>query len=323
MFIPNEIWRHVFSFLLKENHLFIFNFTREMIILGNYDKDEIDKLFNDAIIKNFKITNVPFFHYCIKERKSILKCKIFLDNINNLNFINDSYLFESTSIYNILNHSIKSNNFILLKWLRINYKSIDNTKLCYFAIENNNLEMLRFFRERDEPLPWDETCCMIAVKNNNYKILRYLRSGNNLCPWDEQCCWYATKNNNFQILKFLRRKNNPCPLNKNCALEATKNNNLQILKYLKSQINLYPIDKKCTYYAVKNNNLEMLKFLREGNYPCHWDDWCCYISFYNDNLEILRFLREGNDPCPWSTFCYLKENRSVEILKFVEEENLF
>jgi len=235
------------------NSLYIFDLKENSFVT----EDMIKK----SIIENFEISNFPFFDFCRENNKSILETKIFLDNINILNSIDDSYLCKYDYSYKIdydeymeneflnyqylngslLEYSVKTNNIKLMEWILFNrFNDIKN--LCYFAVSNNNLEMLRFFRERNEPYPWDESCCCQAISKNNLEILKYLRSFNNPCPWD----------------------------------------------------------KTCTRKASTINNLEMLRFLREGNDPCPWDDWCCCDAISKNNLEMLKFLREGNDPCPWN-----------------------
>jgi len=277
--IPLDVWRHIFSLKLKDDPLFIFEFTKEIIILGEYmkDKNEIREMVKNAIIRNFELTKVTFFDYCLKNNKEhILSSKIFLDNINVLNSIDDCLLFIrhitwfTLNNYDFIKYIIIENNTILVEWLIIKKKDINiNLSFCNYAARNNNLKMLKFLREKNNPCPWSEWCVYEAVRYNNFEMLRFLREGNDPCPWDRNCCQQAILNNNLEILKFMREGNDPCPWHEDCAPSA-----------------------------VKNNNLEMLRFLREGNDPCPWDKKeCLKICIENNNLEMLRLLREGNDPC--------------------------
>jgi hypothetical protein len=321
--IPVDVWRHIFSLKLKDDPLFIFDFTREIIILGDYMKNEIREMVKNAIIRNFELTKVSFFNYCLGNNKEyILKSKIFLNNIEVLNSIDDSFLF----LYNIYNSNFLEyitikNNMILIEWLINKKKNLD---LCRLAIRYNNLKMLRFLRERNDPYHWNKNCTYYAFKNNNLEMLSFLRSGNDPCPWDRYCCWKAVENNNLEMLQFLRKGNDPCPWYELCTCDAVKNNNLEILKFLREGNDPCPWNDNCCWKAVENNNLEMLQFLRKGNDPCPWHELCTWYAVKNNNLKMLKFLREGNDPCPWDKNECLQiciENNNLEMLKFINSQN--
>jgi len=279
--IPSELWRHIFSLKLESNPLFIFNFTREMIILGEYKKNEFSEIIKNAIIRNFKKQKVPFFNFCLEktdlenDKFSILKSKIFLSNINILNSIDDCYLFLGdinkidihTRDKNFLNYIFTNNNIELIKYLIFK----NNINACYFAARNNNVKILRFIKKEIESCQyyeWNEIhSCHWACFNDNLEMLKILREGNKPSPWDKYCCNAACyNNNNLEMLMFLREGNDPCPWHEDCC-----------------------------YRACCNNNLEMLMFLREGNDPCPWDKEKCIMSCdrkkYPKILEWINFQK--------------------------------
>jgi hypothetical protein len=271
-YIPVDIWRHIFSLKLRDEPLFIFNFTREIIILGEYKKNEFSNMIKDAIIRNYEITNVPFFDFVIyKDYRYayILECKMFLCNLNILNSILDSHLCNFYNIYEnfVIMYLVRNNNLKLLRWIKSNKdckdKYIFNEDCCSTAIHKNNLEMLRLLRDGNDPCPWNEWSAVCAVINNNLEMLRFMREGNNPCPWDKDCCFAAIYNNNLEILTFLREGNNPCPWDISCFLRA-----------------------------IENNNLEILRFMREGNDPCLWDISCLSL-LKNISPEILKYLDDS------------------------------
>jgi hypothetical protein len=186
--IPVDIWRHIFEMKLKDEPLFIFNFTREMILLGDYKIEEIGEMIKKSIIRNLEITKVPFFDFC-KRRKNqyILESKIFLNYINILDSIKNNHLSRRDYFYKMSNYqyssdeyfdgsiceyAIKNNNIKLLKWLISKCKNREN--ICFFAIKHNNLEILRFLIEQNDPFPLDKNCFKKAMYNNNAEIIKYI-----------------------------------------------------------------------------------------------------------------------------------------------------
>jgi hypothetical protein len=247
--IPEDVWRIIFSILLSDNHLFVFKFTREIILLANYTKSETEEMIKNAIILNFEITKVPFFDYCMENNQNILINKTFLNHLNALNSINDKYLckldysyrsekdieyrnleykikhlygIKEEMRYSILEYSIKNNNFKLIEWISSKTKENKENKeknFCFFAVKYNNLKMLEYFRKNN--FPFDEFCCSRAVLNNNLEILRFLRENENMpCPWDKGCCYLAVRNRNFEMLKYLRSQNPPCEWEKESHLKS-------------------------------------------------------------------------------------------------------
>jgi len=219
-FVPADVWRIIFSIILRDDHVFIFKFTKEMIILANYTKSETEEMIKKSIIRNFEIAKVPFFDYCIKNNRDILKSKIFLKHLNVLNSINDKYLCKfnysyrssKNSEYSILEYSIRTLNHSMIEWLSNKVKKEDESieNFCYFAVKYNNLKLLqKFINELN--YPFDHWCCLQAVKNNNLEILRFLReSEKEAYRWDESYCSEAVKNINLEILQYLRSQNPPC-----------------------------------------------------------------------------------------------------------------
>jgi hypothetical protein len=44
----------------------------------------------------------------------------------------------------------------------------------FFAIKHNNLEILRFLIEQNDPFPLDENCFKKVMYNNNGEIIKYI-----------------------------------------------------------------------------------------------------------------------------------------------------
>jgi len=208
-----------------------------MILLGEYIKNEFLIMIKNSIIRNFEIIKVPFFDYCLCKigNRHILKHKIFLENLNVLTDIEDSFLYDD--IDSLIRYIINYKNLKLLKWSKEKFRDFEEFDLfCDFACKYNNLEMLKFLREGNDPCPWDEHCTKEVTYGNNLEMLKFLREGNDPCPWDESCCYWACRNNNLEMLQFLRSVNDSCPWNKRECIElCIKNNNSKILEWIKTQ----------------------------------------------------------------------------------------
>jgi len=291
--IPVDLWRYIFEMKLKDDRLFIFDFTKEMILLGDYKIEEIEKMVKNAIIQNFEITEVPFFEYLMftSDKIYISKSKIFLDYINVLNSIEDYYYIYPTWNYyfdnfddrihshrdyliwskeeiSILEYIFQTNNKIFLNFLIDKYNSeIDFDTYYNFVLKHENLEILKILKE----------------KNKDYRPKEYHYS---------ECCYI----NNLEILKNLANEKDGC---------------------------IWYLNIKSIYWMVSNNNLEMLRFIREGNNRYQWDEKDCWWACWYSNLEILKFIRNENDPCPWDKEACIKlchnKNRS-NILEWINAQ---
>jgi hypothetical protein len=297
--LPGDIIRHTFKILLNETPLEIFNFTKEWFESGEYEENEIPEMIKNAIIQNFELTKVPFFHYCTKNNQSVFISELFLDNLNVLKSIKNNYLYKGYSGL-FFKHIIKSKNFKLIDWIRVQHFE-KCYSLCQYACAENDLEMLRFLRDGNPSFPIkDEICFVYAIGNGNFEMLEYLCKEINPCKWDDFCYMEAMKSNDLKMLKFLKGLNNSVPWCKYCTLRVVYYDNLEMLRFMREGNEPSPWHDNCCLQAIQNNNLEMLKFLRERNDPCPWDEWCCWYAAKNNNFQILKFLRRKNNPCPWN-----------------------
>jgi hypothetical protein len=324
--LPVDIWRHSFKLLLEKFPLYIFKFTKEIILLGEYTKEEIQAMIKASIIRNYEINNLSFIlSYLVEDGgngyKTILKSKIFLENLDLIKSMEYFYLFPSIEnhLNFVLRKIIESNNFILFEWFLSLNKFPNHKMYSYYVTASNNLEMLRYLKDHNFPI--DINCCPAAISNNNLEILKIIVDENDPSLINEFWFLKAVELNNVEMVKILSNGNKKCSWGKECCLEAIHNNNLEMLKVLRSGNKPCPWDKiRCSLEAVSNNNLEILRFIRKGKDPCPWDEACCYEAVCNNNIEILRFLRSGSNPCPWGdkNFC-IKKAKSKEMIKFIKE----
>jgi hypothetical protein len=227
--LPVDIWRHSFELSLKENPLNIFNFTNEMLmLLAGYKQNEIESLLKKIIIENYKKEENEFIVFCIEENQSVLESKMFWDNIEVINSIKKRFIVYPCDDEPI-RYCVKNNNFKLFDWLN-SQNLINKNNVCFQAVTYKNYEFLRFVEKYN--FPKSKGCIWAAVNKNDLEMIRFLRERNDPFPWDEDSTLQAAMNNNLEILKYLRSGNDPCKLNPSCARFAGENKNFEMLKFL-------------------------------------------------------------------------------------------
>ena len=98
---------------------------------------------------------------------------------------------------------------------------------CYYAAQNDHLEILKYLHENG--YPWNIDACYHAAMKGHLDILKYLHE--NGCRWDTCVCAYAVENGHFEILKYLHE--NGCPCDENISNYAVCNDQYEILDYLR------------------------------------------------------------------------------------------
>ena len=175
----------------------------------------------------------------------------------------------------IIIFAISSNNLELIKWLRsiggqwdeettemaasmgyidILYYLIQNNcpyeNLDFTAIENNQLDCLKWIHENVEPC---DSNCYYYSKNPN--ILNWLKSQN--IPFSNNIVYYAVENGNLKGFKWFCE--NGFVFNSTITTLAGKYNKLDILEY--ALVNGCPVEQKLLNYAYETNNLNIIELI--------------------------------------------------------------
>ena len=253
------------------------------------------------------------------------------DNVTNEAFIAFKDLVERGShtdyLINLLENDEDVRNII----------PILRPHLCNIAVKSNNLDLLKYAREKN--YPWNvETYKLAAAraKSNNLEILQYLCSDpepNNRCPWNAEVCTRAAGNDNIEALKFLLTHDPPCPIDQTAIAIAAKYGKLDIIKYIRlthPDMVLGPgiLKFACSFSYNEANTkkkmedrleiqLEIFEYLySEG---CHGNHLTCAEASKNGHVRILQFLRDQTPPCPWSQISceYAIANNHLDCLKFL------
>jgi hypothetical protein len=73
----------------------------------------------------------------------------------------------------IFTHEI--NCLYSLKLIYLSNKNVRLSKICnYYAIKNNNLEMVYFIRSQKQNFRYEIDSLLTAIKNNNLEMLKFL-----------------------------------------------------------------------------------------------------------------------------------------------------
>ena len=190
------------------------------------------------------------------------------------------------------------------------YNPIMNTKLCAFAVDGGQFEMLKFSISLGFPVTL--SIGRRAAILGDIRTLKYLHENN--LHIDRFCLSKACLNNQVETIKYLRDIGTLW-CGTECESAAAKNH-LELLIWLSEEGCLLSDD--CFYSAVKNNNLEMVKFCLSKGIVV---DKHSYYVAGKASLEILKYLKEQDgNTFNWNNMHWIPSCSSVEKMKWFNEE---
>jgi hypothetical protein len=273
--LPVDVIRHIIKVSIEKEPLSLFDFDEEIFKKGEYTKDEIKELILNIIYENYKNKGKNLLT-CSENYKLILDKKLFLDNIE---------ILDSIENKNILSFKKKS-------------------KIIECSIRNNNLEILKFVFKKSRNINWNFIChgdaCIYPVEFNNFEMLYWLTTQNPPCPITDYSLLIACKNNNLEITKYLCENCNQPALQLDCYKYAFLNKNIKMIECLELFNKKYEIIYKvCSYdysQAIKGENLEYLKFLFKNHFPYDREDLKNSIHELGTNSknEEIKLLINSN-----------------------------
>ena len=198
------------------------------------------------------------------------------------------------------------------------------------AVENNNLEALKFLINNKYEIDSVDSVHCSAAKHGNIDMFKYLLSQNiqmslNYHAFSSDGLSVAISNDRFDYIKYLFANCNIRTTQDSYCSCAAQRNNFKILKYLHEK------GMKSSYqtaeYAAKSNNIEMLKYLIEND--CNWSVGCYVQAAYNANLEMIKYLHNKQKQFPKCTkmtmicskIIYSKEG-SLDCLKYFNKNGI-
>jgi len=102
------------------------------------------------------------------------------------------------------------NQLEVLKWLRLNKFSWNNTVTCIYAAKAGNLTILKWLRSQNPPAPWCTDVCKYGASSGNLNVLKWLRSQTPPCPWDYGTILFSQKS--LTMTQWILSQYPPCPL---------------------------------------------------------------------------------------------------------------
>lgn len=158
--------------------------------------------------------------------------------------------------------------------------------LTRYAVENNNMEMQKFFIENGFCVGW--SAVEIACSIGNLAMLEFI---------------YPRTKKSTDLITF-------------CTSEAIKNGHTDCVKFMHSKGGQWK-DTDC-YNAALGGHLECLKYIRANGAP--WARGVCEIAAYNGNIDILKYGHENGSP-GWGEYAIsiAAARGHFECLKYMHE----
>ena len=202
-----------------------------------------------------------------------------------------------------------------------------DSSLIFFAVGNNNLEMLKWLRSLNPPCSWCSHCFYNAILYNREEIIKFIiesyDSDKNDPSYQQMlsggCMVTSINNKNIDTLIWLLSKIDDSKIDKNLIIyKAIHSDNLEILDFIINNPNFsHFMEKSCSSYfyeAVNNNSFKTLEWLQKHSFYC--DKMSCLVACKNNNFKILKYLR--NNLCPWDKDECLKTCTNKEIKEWIK-----
>lgn len=348
-----HVLRHVNKHLHKNVHIFAFqnNITFQFKILNHYSArknkniemikwttkncyfDENVFLFYAAeagyinllewgLSHNFKYNQCEImnnFRLC-ENNKQLANQKISYQQHLNINTIMEKSIYDITIYNTIIDGAIKGGHLDVLKWSYKNDLIPSKSILSWMKIATfyNQLDILKWFREKNKLPAGNFIFCFIAACKNHVEVFKWLvQTGCSIenghafamaitlehseivewikkytSDWDcKQICTYAIKYSNFDLLKWAIKQG--YSVDPDICNIAAKHGQFEILKWLIDEKS-YKYEHKICDYAAGANHFEMLKWL-------HLDKklkmnsrkvGICAAKF--GNLDMIKLLADQN-----------------------------
>ena len=264
---PMDIIRMIFSFLLEEDPLSVFDLDRFFFMLGAYEESEIIDMIIGCLKANFEATKAPLFSEKNSRVYSKKNLAMFLKQIKP-SLLDFSLLYDSKSFESLL--------------------------------ESENIELYEFLYSIGFTLT--KECCNKAIEMQDLDALKWLRTKK--CNWDITYCYSeAASKGNLSILKFLKMEEpNFKKLPNGCLYSAIMHQNSVMVKWLLKNGSEW--ETSHIEYLATTRNLNFIRELREINPPIPFpqtedemeDSTAIETLVDADDLDSIEVLKELGYP---------------------------
>ena len=200
----------------------------------------------------------------------------------------------------------------ILKYGCENGHNVDKKDCSYIAIENGNLECLKYLWEENFKQPVIiSTMLAMAASYGHLDCLKYLHSMiGDICIYSAHAAYAAARGGRIDCLSYLM--DSGAPKSELICSGAAMSGNLDCLIYVRS-IGCEWSEDTCTS-AANEGNLNCLQYARQGG--CPWNEDVYLWAARHGYLHILKYAHENG--CPWhpSTCLWATMNGQLECLMY-------
>jgi len=174
---------------------------------------------------------------------------------------------------------------------------------------------------REQGCEWTPQAYFNILEHNNLELLRWVREKDSLpteCLHHHMCVGEAARSGHLDILKEAwPHLVHYGKLNDKKALVSCKGQNgghMNVVKWLSEELEL---ERDICIMAAMGGHLEMLKWARER--WCSWDKRVCSVAAGSGDLEMLKWLRANG--CRWcpKTCHWAAKNGHLDVLRWAIE----
>jgi len=159
------------------------------------------------------------------------------------------------------------------------------------AVGSGDILTLQFLRDNHCPMI-PEACQMAALKNN-LPVLQWLRNGDQPCPWNWDTCASAIYADSLDVLKWILEEGHFTNKIFN-LLQIIQRGSLRTFQWFIDSGNAADEPHLCKMLA-QGGHLEKLKWLlNERN--CKWNPEICYRASAYGHMEIVEWARQNGLP---------------------------
>ena len=198
-----------------------------------------------------------------------------------------------------INFAAEGGHLSILEWMQSQENQIElyAGQLSYHAGLNGQLHILKWLKKNGFQL--SHRLCNVAAASGKVDVLQWCRGQG--CKWDETTFACASSSGNFKILEYCYQHD--CPFDESACEVAARSGDLYTLKWLRKHH--LPWNAKTCTSAVASGSIELLKWARRNNCPWNIETYEAAteaVDFYEcpSAVEILNYLYENQCPQPVS-----------------------
>ena len=328
--LPNEIFKHCFSFLGRGNYIFIAPVSHHFynIYMEEVHKDtsttctaalsaletskycfenasdgfKVSLCHNSAIYGKLDILQYAssmgfdikkLFDYSTEETCEVL-CTASNGHLHVLKYLQSNGV---TLGQRTINFAAEGGHLSILQWMQSQGHLLElyDGQLSYHAGLNGQLDVLKWLKKNGFKM--SHRLCNVTAASGKVDVLQWCRDQG--CKWDETTFACASSSGNLEMLEYCHQHD--CPYDESACEVAARSGDLYTLKWLRKHH--LPWNANTCTSAVASGSIELLKWARQNNCPWNIETYEAAteaVDFYEcqSAVEILNYLHENHCPQP-------------------------